>query len=416
LWTLHEGRAVPTNVVHVGSRRTRSLVEVETDAGAFRCTPDHPFATPAGWVEAQHLTEFSAIEWTKPQSLCRTRYTPAIGYDFGYAVGSVCADGTVGERWISLVVNDKDHAVRCADSLERAFGLAPNVEAVSRPSGFTGRGTPGFRVRVVSSYLADLLRMYVGGDAHHMRQRLPRVVLASEVTFRGFLGGYIGGDVYRPSDRRGRWGRVAVSGNYPFLPELRALVGGSIQPQASGAYSLGAAGSWVRKHGFRPESHRTGLIESAWVRVRRVTDVTRGPSNPDTVYSFTCEPYPTFLVEGHLSHNCEHHLLPFTGTATIGYLPEPGARIVGLSKLARVTQEYAARPQVQERLGDQIVTAITSNLDTLGAGCILRAVHTCMTLRGARAAGAAMVTSHLTGRFRTDKAARDEFMILAAGR
>ena len=295
LWTLDEGRAVATNVVRVGSRRTRGLVEVETDAGAFRCTPDHPFATPAGWVEAQHLTEFSAIEWAKPRSLCRTRYTPAIGCDFGYAAGSVCAGGTVGKRRISLV-------------------------------------------------------------------------------------------------------------------------GGSIQAQASGAYSLGAAGSWARKHGFRPESHRTGLIESDWVRVRRVTDVTTGPSNPCTVYSFTCEPYPTFLVGGHLSHNCEHHLLPFTGTATIGYLPEPGARIVGLSKLARVTQEYAARPQVQERLGDQIVTAITSNLDTLGAGCVLRAVHTCMTLRGARAAGAEMVTSHLTGRFRTDKAARDEFMVLATGR
>jgi len=295
LWTLDEGRAVATNVVHVGSRRTCSLVEVETDAGAFRCTPDHPFATPAGWVEAQHLTEFSAIEWTKPQRLCRTRYTPAIGCDSGYAAGSAFAGGTVGKRRISLV-------------------------------------------------------------------------------------------------------------------------GGSMQPQASGAYSLGAAGSWARKHGFRPESHRTGLIESDWVRVRRVTDVTTGASNPCTVYSFTCEPYPTFLVGGHLSHNCEHHLLPFTGTATIGYLPEPGARIVGLSKLARVTQEYAARPQVQERLGDQIVTAITSNLDTLGAGCVLRAVHTCMTLRGARAAGAAMVTSHLTGRFRTDKAARDEFMVLATGR
>lgn len=110
---------------------------------------------------------------------------------------------------------------------------------------------------------------------------------------------------------------------------------------------------------------------------------------------------------------CEHHLLAFTGTAAVAYLPSPGARIVGLSKLARVAQEYAARPQVQERLGDQIVTAIATHLDTLGAACILRATHSCMTLRGARATGAVMVTSHLTGRFRDDPAARGEFLQLA---
>jgi GTP cyclohydrolase IA len=108
---------------------------------------------------------------------------------------------------------------------------------------------------------------------------------------------------------------------------------------------------------------------------------------------------------------CEHHLLTFTGTATVAYLPS--GRIVGLSKIARVVQEYAARPQVQERLGNQIVTAINENLDTLGAACMLRAVHSCMTLRGAKAVGAAMVTSHLTGLFRTDPAARSEFLELA---
>lgn len=109
---------------------------------------------------------------------------------------------------------------------------------------------------------------------------------------------------------------------------------------------------------------------------------------------------------------CEHHMLPFTGTATIAYLP--ASRIVGLSKLARVAQEYAARPQVQERLGDQIVAAIDKHLDTRGSACMIRAVHTCMTLRGARATGAEMVTSHLTGAFRDDKAARSEFLMLAA--
>ena len=111
---------------------------------------------------------------------------------------------------------------------------------------------------------------------------------------------------------------------------------------------------------------------------------------------------------------CEHHLLPFTGTATVGYLPAKGARIVGLSKLARVAQEFAARPQVQERLGDEIVTALATHLETLGAACVLRATHSCMTLRGARATGAGMVTSHLRGVFRDKPEVRAEFLQLAA--
>jgi GTP cyclohydrolase I len=110
---------------------------------------------------------------------------------------------------------------------------------------------------------------------------------------------------------------------------------------------------------------------------------------------------------------CEHHLLAFTGTATVGYVPAPGAPVVGLSKLARVTQEYAARPQMQERLGDQIVDAVERNLETQGAACVIRSAHSCMTLRGARAVGAVMVTSHLRGSFRKDPAMREEFLSLA---
>jgi GTP cyclohydrolase I len=95
---------------------------------------------------------------------------------------------------------------------------------------------------------------------------------------------------------------------------------------------------------------------------------------------------------------CEHHLLPFTGVATLAYLPRPGQRIVGLSKLARLVQDYAARPQVQERLTDQVVTALTDVLDPAGAACAVRGVHSCMALRGARTGQAsAMVTSQYAG-------------------
>lgn len=95
---------------------------------------------------------------------------------------------------------------------------------------------------------------------------------------------------------------------------------------------------------------------------------------------------------------CEHHVLPFHGHATVAYLPAPGDEIVGLSKLARLIQETAARPQVQERLTDQVVTAIVAVLAPLGAACAVRGAHSCMAHRGARAgADAAMTTVQYAG-------------------
>ena len=108
---------------------------------------------------------------------------------------------------------------------------------------------------------------------------------------------------------------------------------------------------------------------------------------------------------------CEHHLLPFTGTASVGYLPGP--RILGLSKLARVVELFARRPQVQERMTKQIAGWLDSQLGPRGVGVVVQAEHTCMTLRGVQARGSATVTSALTGLIRSDERTRAEFLSLA---
>jgi GTP cyclohydrolase I len=110
---------------------------------------------------------------------------------------------------------------------------------------------------------------------------------------------------------------------------------------------------------------------------------------------------------------CEHHLLPFTGVGQIAYIPGNG-RIVGLSKLPRLLDHYAARPQVQERLTTQVADALDSRLAPMGVAVILTATHTCMTLRGVRKAGAQMTTSVNRGAFRDEPAARAELMALIA--
>lgn len=107
---------------------------------------------------------------------------------------------------------------------------------------------------------------------------------------------------------------------------------------------------------------------------------------------------------------CEHHALPFTGKATVGYLP--GDRIVGLSKLARVVELFSRRPQVQERLTKQIAVWLDEHLSPKGVGVVLRAEHTCMTLRGVQAPGTTTVTSSLRGEILRDERTRAEFFAL----
>jgi GTP cyclohydrolase IA len=108
---------------------------------------------------------------------------------------------------------------------------------------------------------------------------------------------------------------------------------------------------------------------------------------------------------------CEHHLLPFRGVAYVGYLP--GDRILGLSKLARLVEHFAARPQTQERLTKQVADCLVEGLHPRGVGVVCEAEHTCMTLRGIRAIGATTVTSTLLGTLRTDTRSRAEFFALA---
>jgi GTP cyclohydrolase I len=107
---------------------------------------------------------------------------------------------------------------------------------------------------------------------------------------------------------------------------------------------------------------------------------------------------------------CEHHLLPFVGVAHVGYLP--GERILGLSKLARVVEHFACRPQVQERLTKQVADWLAEQLSPKGVGVVIEAEHTCMTLRGVRAAGSRTVTSTLHGTLRSDARSRSEFFAL----
>lgn len=110
---------------------------------------------------------------------------------------------------------------------------------------------------------------------------------------------------------------------------------------------------------------------------------------------------------------CEHHMLPFIGTAHIGYLPN--GRIVGLSKLARVVEDISRRPQVQERMTEEIADLMMRELDARGVAVVIEAMHTCMTIRGVRKPGSMCLTSAMRGKFKDNQSTRAEVLALIRG-
>jgi len=107
---------------------------------------------------------------------------------------------------------------------------------------------------------------------------------------------------------------------------------------------------------------------------------------------------------------CEHHLMPFIGQAHVGYVPD--GKIIGISKLARIVESFARRPQVQERLTNQIAEFIMTSVKAKGVAVVIKATHTCMTIRGVKKPGSIMITSSMLGLFRKDARSRSEVMEL----
>ena len=162
---------------------------------------------------------------------------------------------------------------------------------------------------------------------------------------------------------------------------------------------------------------REGLRETPARVARMYAELFGGLHEDPRVHlrKFFTEKYDEVVLVRDISFDsmCEHHMLPFMGKAHIGYLP--GGRVVGLSKLARVVEVVARRPQVQERMTEEIARLLEEELEVKGVAVVIEAVHTCMTVRGVRKPGAVCVTSAMKGAFRTRPTTRSEIMTLIYG-
>jgi GTP cyclohydrolase I len=161
------------------------------------------------------------------------------------------------------------------------------------------------------------------------------------------------------------------------------------------------------------------LIDTPLRFVRALAELTRSVRSPDLVESIMSRqfdgpdrPQMIHVTGVEFTSVCEHHLLPFFGEVSVAYLPERGAKVIGVSKLPRLVEAIAARPMMQERLGEDVIACLEGYLSIQGAGVVITGNHTCMTLRGVRSRHARMVTTHLAGVF-LEGTVRAEFLTLA---
>ncbi len=162
---------------------------------------------------------------------------------------------------------------------------------------------------------------------------------------------------------------------------------------------------------------REGLLETPARVARMYAEMFSGLHDDPRRHLSKCfsEKYDEIVLVRDISFNsmCEHHMLPFMGKAHIGYMPS--GRVVGLSKLARVVDAVARRPQVQERMTETIADLLVEELDAKGVAVVIEATHSCMTIRGVRRPGSLCVTSAMRGIFRSHLSSRSEVMTLIYG-
>lgn len=162
---------------------------------------------------------------------------------------------------------------------------------------------------------------------------------------------------------------------------------------------------------------REGLLETPARVARMYAELFSGLHEDPRQHlrKFFTEKYDEVVLVRDISFNsmCEHHMLPFIGKAHIGYLP--AGRVIGLSKLARVVEVVARRPQVQERMTETIADLLVEELEAKGVAVVVEASHSCMTIRGIRKPGSLCVTSAMRGIFRSHVSSRAEIMTLIYG-
>ena len=212
-------------------------------------------------------------------------------------------------------------------------------------------------------------------------------------------------------------GHAAVDGRDSAGARAVALADGRVRPELDRPRAEAAIRELLLAVGEDP--NREGLRDTPARVARAYAEIFAGLyADPEAVLNKTFDENHRELVlvrEIPVFSQCEHHLLPFSGVAHVGYIPSTSGHVTGLSKIARLVDLYARRPQVQERITAQVADALVRKLDPQGVIVVIDAEHLCMSMRGIRKPGSRTTTSAVRGIFQTSPSSRAEAMSLIRG-
>lgn len=421
LWTLNNGVPVQTTIEKISTHTAKSLVRVTLSNGiSFRVTPDHPLKVKEGWVEAKDALG-EKVEYVNPRTFCKESFSFNICKELGYFLAVVAAECSIqDDRRICLETENEEVVDDFIKAVEKVFGKRVNKESILKKGSFTGKKIKQFRARVVSSQIAKrTLKMLgipfgvIGCGSKTFKFHLPEICKHYYSVWRGFIEGYLATDGTHYISDKVEYKRI-ISANEGFVEELCAFLKKNVptgrysEVSTKPCYAVGVTPTehtheWFRKHGFSKEEFSLDLGESDFVEVVSIEEINK----PTKVYSFKCKEYPTFCICGVLTHNCEHHFVAFMGEAFVAYIPDK--KVIGLSKINRIVEFFCRRPQVQERLTEQIFHTLCYVLETENVAVIIKAEHFCVKLRGAEDVNSDTITTKLGGAFYEKEPLRNEF-------
>ena len=413
LWTLSDRIPVETTVEEITIRKAYNMTTIELVNGKkITVTSDHPIKLFDRWEEAENLKVGDEVEYVNPKTLHKQQYEFNYNHpSFGYLIGALLSDGHIDNKMhVKLQVKDLKFAEKFKSAIKDVFNAEATIHRNDNKSGgFVEGKFTNYVCIISSSQIAKRLLKVIGFDRNYdgpksFTFKVPKIIYNDILLFETFLAGYFDGDGHLYTDKKDGHQNIRISTvNKEFAYELCSILKNNPYVSTTIAnnpiYTINIPPKswkdryfdWKLKHGFEQAELSLDFGESEFIAIKSITNTFKKTK----VYAFKCKEYPTFLVQGILTHNCEHHLARIEGVCHIGYIPNK--KVAGLSKFVRLVNIFAHRLQIQERLTTQIADAIQEYLNPLGCGVIIKASHACMSSRGVRADGILTTTSALRG-------------------
>ena len=426
LWTTDNWYPVLTEVEKISSFHSKNIITIELDNWvSLDVTWDHPIATKWNiWKEAQDLTIDDECIYINPKYYNWQNYTAKIWRSLGYYIWAIAADWSIqDDRRICLEVNDEWFAKKVQKACLVAFWKEAIVQKISKPSWFLKRNIIQYRHRITSWFIwkcvLNILKMrrWLWVREKTCEFRLPDLFKSNKDFRDWFLEWYIDWDW---SNKWNTWWFSIVSKNKIFLEQLWQSLGVKVSKHKdSEMYSIYYISNkvadlweykkyntttWEDKHWFSKDFKIDWVWIHEFVKIKSITK-----TQNTRVYSFKTSKW-TFNIRGVLTHNCEHHFQNIIWICHVAYIPDK--LVIWLSKIPRIVRYYSKRPQIQERLTEQIHSKLCEILETKDIAVIIKAEHHCMKCRGIEEQNSKTTTSKMWGAFQSPETRAEFYNLL----